>query len=85
MRSVWKFTLELSDGAQQLSMPTGASVVHFAMQGDTPCFWAHVHPSAPKETRFFAVHGTGHPIADDRVHRGTCQHGQYVWHLFESV
>lgn len=85
MKSVWKFTLELSDGAQQISMPDNALVVHFAMQNDTPCLWAHVDPAAKKESRFFSVHGTGHPIPDDRVHRGTCQHGQFVWHLLEQV
>lgn len=85
MRSVWKFTLELSDGVQQVSMPINGDIVHFAMQGDVPCLWAHVDPMAEKETRFFSVHGTGHPLPDDPVHHGTCHHGQFVWHLFETV
>ena len=85
MKAIWKFSLKLSDGAQEVSMPAHAALVHFAMQDDVPCFWAQVDPSAPKEPRVFSVHGTGHPVPEDRAYRGTCEHGQFVWHLFESV
>lgn len=82
---MWKFQLELSSGSQQISMPDVADVVHFEMQGEKPCIWAHVDPNADRETRYFSIYGTGHPIPDDLVYHKTCQHGQFVWHLFEAV
>ena len=85
MKTIWKFELLLSGRPQEVKMPANASIVHFSMQGDVPCFWAYVDPEVIRENRYFAIHGTGHPIPDDRGYRGTCQHGAFVWHLFEQL
>lgn len=85
MKTVWKYELMLSDRAQEVSMPLHAAVVHFAVQGNVPCLWALVDPDGDRETRYFSVHGTGHPINDSLGYRGTCLSGQFVWHLFEVL
>ena len=83
---IWKFPL--TDVISTLSIPTGAVLRHFDMQhGTNACVWAQVDPDAPKESRFFRIVGTGHPIPepDKHVYVGTAlqQQGRFVWHLFE--
>lgn len=55
--SIWKFPL-----ATEVVMPVGAKVLTVQVQHDVPCIWAVVDPSADRETRRFAVVGTGHPV-----------------------
>jgi hypothetical protein len=47
-------------------------------------FWAWPRPDLP--ARFFRVFGTGHPIPDGAVYRGTtvAPGGVLVWHLLED-
>lgn len=60
--SVWKW--QIHGGALRAYMPEGATILHVAVQGGVPCFWALVDPEAPTEPRRFRVVGTGHPIDD---------------------
>lgn len=85
MRTVWKFSLRLVDGWQVVDMPLDAIPVRFGMQGDSPQLWAMVDTDKPSEPRRFAVVGIGHPIPDGGEHVGTCDHGVFVWHLFEHI
>jgi hypothetical protein len=36
------------------------------------------------EVRYFYVFGTGHPIPDWLIHRGTAITPPFVWHLYEE-
>lgn len=53
-------------------------------------FWAETEEPAPDGTalqRTFQVFGTGHPLPDSAVWRGTCDRTPdgLVWHLYELV
>ena len=63
MQTIWKFELDLSNGdASQVEMPAGAATISAGVQGRTVVVWALVDPNAPRVTRRFVVHGTGHPV-----------------------
>jgi hypothetical protein len=84
-RVVWKFTLELTDHPQKISIPTYANILHVGSQDNQPVFWAEVQQPAIHEDRWFVVHGTGHPIHINGNYMGTAEThgGQFVWHLYE--
>ncbi len=90
MEKIYKYPLSLTQGLQYITMPEGAEIVHFAMQGEQPCMWARVNPLATMLQREFWILGTGHDIFDNLKHIGTTQHesanmqGSFVWHLFEE-
>ena len=84
---IWKF-LVTNPVADEVSMPTGAEILHVDMQHGNVCMWAKVDPDAPQITREFMIEGTGQPPnvrLDDAIHRGTMIDGRMgmVWHLFE--
>ena len=85
MERIYKYPLRLVAHPQLITLPRDATVVHFAMQGDTPTFWAVVDPYSPdREARNFVIRGTGHDLDDELRYIGTTQHGPLVWHLFEE-
>lgn len=84
MKAIWKFPLKFTAGWQPVRLPVGAIPVRFGIQNDTPCLWAEVDPEAKPVIRNFAVYGTGHAIDDDTRYVGSCDHGPFVWHLFEQ-
>lgn len=92
MRSIYKYKLDLDSRLQYVEAPSGWTVLHVAMQDDTPCLWALVHHDRPAERHLVMIAGTGHQIGDAPEgfawsHCGTflmCD-GLYVWHVFEAV
>lgn len=86
MRTVWKFTLAITDGEQTLLMPHGAEVVHVAIQHDQLTLWAVVLPDLDTVARYFQVTGTGHPAPADGRYLGTTTElaGLLVWHVWET-
>jgi hypothetical protein len=63
MRTVFKFSLEISDRPQPLILAVGAKIVLVAAQGAQICLWFELErDSSLQEIRDFAVHGTGHDI-----------------------
>lgn len=82
MRTIWKYTLAITDAVQNVPMPRNPNIVRFDMQNGVPCVWALVESHNPVETHSFRVFGTGHPIPEDSRYVGTCKDGGYVWHLF---
>ncbi len=64
METIWKFKLDLSNGGvSQVEMPKDAATISAGVQGErTFVVWALVDPDAPRVTRRFVVHGTGHPV-----------------------
>lgn len=89
MKTVFKYTIGIEDGWQDIALPECADIVYFDYQVDSPPntlrLWAEVDTSAPHEMRQFAIIGTGHPIPDGAEHMATCMAGPFVWHLYESV
>lgn len=85
-RTIWKFPFDVDDRVG-IDMPKGAKLLAVQLQGDTPCLWAEVDPGAKKESRLFAVFGTGNQMPREMgysdVYVGTFQEGPFVWHLYE--
>ena len=87
MRAVYKYALPIDDFIR-VPLPKGARVLTVQMQGDTPCMWVLVDPSAPEEMRRFRLAGTGHELpADGLEYVGTFQMrgGALVFHPFEMT
>ncbi len=86
--TIWKFPFNI-DTEVEIEMPAGAKVLHVDAQRDVPCMWALVNPDARKETRRFAVRGTGHAIphggARTWAHLGSflMLSESLVFHVFE--
>ncbi len=78
-RSVYKYSL--ADGV--VVLPKNARILKVGMQDEIPCLWALVNPEAERETRYFAISGTGDLIPDAWEYVGTIFDRRYVWHVFE--
>jgi hypothetical protein len=83
---IWKWTLVTTD-RQALQMPKGAQILSVQVQGENAQLWALCDENAPRETRQFAIHGTGNPMpdGDPGSYVGTYQlyEGKLVFHVFE--
>ena len=88
MLKVWKYSLHLGERVE-LAMPKGARVLDVHEQGRELCLWALVDDTRPLEQRVFAIYGTGHPLAEQLVHKhvGTIHVTELalVWHVFEIL
>jgi hypothetical protein len=82
---VYKYPLEVQDGAQNPNIPHGAEILHVAMQGQQICIWALVDTRQQASNRLFVVYGTGHPITTVGSYIGTAHDRQFVWHVFEAL
>lgn len=82
MQTIFKYPMQLDD--RSLALPRGAVIRRFAMQHGVPTVWAEVDSNAPTVTRRVQIFGTGHPLPEGAVYLGSCDHGQFVWHLFET-
>lgn len=89
--TIWKFELEIKD-KQSLEIPLGSVILDAQVQHGKIFLWATVDPLREKETRDFAVIGTGWYI--DTNHKGSpvgfnhiatvqLHGGDYVFHVFE--
>jgi hypothetical protein len=75
------------DGYVTIMAPHDAKVVLVDHQEGVPTVWLEVAtmvPPAHEERRSFRVYGTGHPISDYDIHRGSYTHGDFVWHVYEN-
>lgn len=88
MKGIWKYEVVIG-GTHFHDMPKAARIVHVGHPrhiGTVLTFWAEVDPHAERESREFAVFGTGHPIPDDYQYVGTDDSaGDLIWHLHERV
>lgn len=90
MKTVWKFTLEVTDD-QEIEMPEGAEILFLGQTypGNAHIIevWALVDPNAPRVQRRFAVEGTGHPVTEGGTHVGSiislALGSPLVWHVFD--
>jgi hypothetical protein len=84
MKSIWKFELTFSGDIQEVSMPKDAVVLpFFAVRDGTPTFWAEIDTEKPISLRYFRIYGTGHKIDKNDRYIKSCEHGLFIWHLFE--
>jgi hypothetical protein len=85
MKTIWKFPVEVTDEFT-IQIPRGGGVLSVQMQNDVPVMWALVDDAVPMASRRFAVHGTGHPVPNDRnrfIGSFQMMGGRLVFHLFE--
>lgn len=85
--TIWKFNLAATE-RQDLEMPSRAKILFVGAQdptGHTVQLWAEVNPDAERETRRFAIAGTGHPLPPAGHHLGSVitAGGALVWHVYE--
>lgn len=86
MKKIFKYPIEVTD-EQVVLLPTGAKVLTIQSQGEVPCIWALVNPTAPRnEAITIRIHGTGHdvPDSDNLEYVSTFQMmgGRLVFHSF---
>lgn len=84
---IYKYNLPL-DVTFAIDMPAGARILDVQPQGSFISLWAIVDIDQTEiVTRSFQLVGTGHPIPMEHAseHIGTCQLGDYVWHVFELI
>lgn len=86
---IWKFSID-TQPYTEAEMPKGAEILTVQSQFNEPEIWALVDPEKEKETRRFAIIGTGHEIPDVvsrnfKKYIGTYQldNGNFVFHVFE--
>lgn len=85
-RTIWKFPLEVTD-YQEIKAPAGR-LLHVAVQAGVLCAWAEVTPGVPDDTIGIHIHGTGHPLSDDRgEYLGTfmLRGGALVFHAYSAA
>lgn len=85
--TVYKTELMDRIGVQKTPLlPRDAVAVHVGMQSGSLMLWYETrHSSVPEVPSKFAVFGTGHAIPDFSKHIGSCQDGDFVWHVYELV
>lgn len=83
MKTIWKFPLEVTN-EQTVQIPDGAQLLSVQAQGETPCLWALVDPSAETKPCVIQTYGTGHPIREAGVYLNTYQMhgGTLIFHVF---
>lgn len=89
MRTIHKYPLQLlPEGHTIYVLPADARVLRFAEQRGDLFMWVDLDTAAPKAQRAFRVFGTGHELPQHELpggatHRGSCEQGSFVWHLYE--
>lgn len=92
---IYKYPLELKDGAQEMLLPPGSTVRSIQMQGGRLTVWAEhaegtlAYTKYPHllDAHYFSVIATGRSFTyeDDERYFTTVQDGPYVWHVFYRV
>jgi len=88
MLAIFKYPIPIKDHST-LELPKDARILTVQIQRGTPQLWALVDSETEKETRYFRLSGTGHPLGEDYLriinYIGTFQmeNGALVFHLFE--
>ena len=82
MKSVWKYSLELTD-EQTLLVPSDFQILKVGVQDNVIQAWALVTPGDPSHMIKIRISGTGHPI-DTLGFRyiDSVFQAQFVWHIW---
>lgn len=85
--NVYKYELEMTD-EQSIRLPFGAEILTVQRQSYKCCLWALVDPRNELEERVICIHGTGHPISDNKklkyINTFQIPHLGLVFHAFEK-
>jgi hypothetical protein len=85
MKTIWKFTLKITD-FQSINLPKESQLLTVQIQKGVPCIWALVNPNKKKEEIQIRIFGTGHPIEENfnGKYVGTFQveEGLLIFHVF---
>ena len=90
MKTIWKFSLVVTDEPQQVALPAE----HFLLtarqrpgSGGWIDVWAEVDSDSPARARAFRVHGTGHPPEDGWEYVATTFDDElgFVWHVYAET
>jgi|HubBroStandDraft_1064217.scaffolds.fasta_scaffold78010_2 hypothetical protein len=88
MKTIWKFPITESFRAFSISMPRGATYLHFGEQSGAMQLWMLVDPAAPLRVRQFRIadDSVEDDDFDDYVHVGSGPRGNLgdILHLFEK-
>lgn len=85
MRTIWKYQLEI-ENEQTIQMPFSAEILCVQPQAGVICLWAIVNEMEEQEGQTFYIYGTGHICNSLReTYIGTCQIGEYVYHVFKKI
>lgn len=86
MKTIFKYELDIA-AAQEVTLPSDATIMDVQFQGETLCLWALVDPDSEPKKRIFKIYGTGWTVDCPGVltHVATVQKRGYVWHLFERI
>jgi len=98
MKAVLKYQIPVNDQVVNVPMEEGDRIVHVGEQHGQVMMWAERKQSeggavragtdvevATQPIRRFIVVGTGQPVYENWIHRGTaiCAGGSLVWHVYE--
>lgn len=64
MLTIFKYPIPIGNHFA-LELPKDARILTVQIQRDTPQLWAMVDSETEKETRYFRLSGTGHPLGED--------------------
>lgn len=86
MEKIFKYPIEVTD-EQIVLLPTGAKILTIQNQGDIPCLWALVNPTAPTDMAItIRIYGTGHDVTDsdslEYISTFQMMGGSLVFHSF---
>jgi hypothetical protein len=88
---VFKYSLDVKDGIQEIIMPIGSEILTVQMQGEILCMWTLVNtdPLTEKRKRHIEIFAEGDEISyvmgQDWIYISTFQTrgGSLVFHAFE--
>ena len=90
MRTVYKYHAGMEP--LKVDLPIGYRVVHTVMDRHEVGITFWIEQDVPDgdidldiHVATFQIYGTGHPIHDGWVHRGSAVGDVFVWHLYEQV
>lgn len=83
MKHINKYTIELSEGVQEIEMPFNSDIMTARKEGALIALYAKGNPGLTIEKRYFQVFVTNDEIPTNVKFIETIQLGTVVMHIFE--
>lgn len=86
MITVYKYTIEVAGGQQDVVVPVCSRLLKIGMQNGKIALWFEVETEmAYEETKTFSVFGTGQSIPEHvcYIYIDTVFDGDFVWHVYQ--
>lgn len=84
MRTVYKHNLTIQ-GFNLVKLHSPAKVLKMEDQNGTLRMWVEEDTDYISLPKRFKIVGTGHPIPEGFGWVASCQHGPFVWHLYQEA